>query len=311
MDISKPALSVIVASANAAGSIERCLTALSAQTIIGKMEIIFANCSTDGTAALIEEKFPSVRVVYVSPPGTIPRLRGHAMVEASGDLIALLDTYCRVGPDWAEKMVNAHRQHPEIPVIGGAVVLNECAVGASHPSRMVQWATFLWEYGAFVPPFDDGPSAELTGNNLAYKRSALPEAAALLSNGFWKTFYNANLKERGFILRGDPTLVATLHKPIALREFIISRYHHGRCFGGMRVATGRARRDGWWRALTIPIVPFLTFARQTRMLWPHQTLRPQFLRAAPLLFLFNLSWAWGELNGYVRGPGKSEEHLLY
>ena len=174
----------------------------------------------------------------------------------------------------------------------------------------MRWATFLCEYDAFVPPLAEGPTVELTGNNLAYKRAALGDMESLGLTGFWKTFFNKELRANGHQLWTDPSLIVRLQKPIPFLEFLRSRYHYGRCFGALRVAkAGRIER--WLRALTVPVLPALALFRQARRLWPKRQYRTKFVLTLPLLFLFHTNWALGELLGYLRGSGHSCEQQYY
>jgi glycosyltransferase involved in cell wall biosynthesis len=295
-----PKVSVVIASHNAVGVIADCLAALQRQQVRQMVEVIVADSSTDGTADLIRQRFPDVRLFQFSSPLTLPQLRGAAIAEAGGELIAILDPHCIVDEGWLEELLRLHAVRPE-PVIGGAVEL-ELAGGQT----MGRWATYLCEYSAFMPPLEEGAAVELTGNNIAYKRQALGNTAALRESGFWKTFFNRQLKTEGQQLWNAPSLVVKLRKPIPVAEFFRSRYHHGRCFAAMRF--GRPRP---LRAIGSPLLPFLALWRQARGFWPKHRHRAKFLAALPLLFLFHSSWAWGEFWGYLCGPGRSCNRLFY
>ena len=78
----------------------------------------------------------------------------------------------------------------------------------------------------------------------------------------------------------------------------------------MRVAVA-PQRERWLRALTAPLVPALALLRQARSFWPKRRHRTKFVMALPLLLIFHASWAWGELWGYLRGPGRSCSQLFY
>ncbi len=297
-------LSVVIASHNAAAVIEDCLLALQADAAGREVEIIVADSSTDGTAAAIRERFPGVTVLHFAEPLAIPYLRGAGIAASRGEVVALLDPYCIVCRGWVGEVVRVHAQRPE-PAVGGAV-----APDSEGEQCLMRWATYFSEYAGFVPPLREGPSAELTGNNIAYKRRAVEQSETLARTGFWKTFANWQLRATGQALWTAPSLVVTLRKPIPFPEFLHSRYHHGRCFAAMRVAGGR-RSARWLRALTAFLLPPVALWRQTRSVWPKRRYRTKFMMTMPLLFLFHVSWAWGELWGYLRGPGRSCEQLFF
>ncbi len=297
-------VSIVLASNNTAAVISDCLTALTAQVNGASVEIIVADSSSDHTAELVKSGFPGVRLLHFSEPLAVPLLRGAGIAEARGDIVAILDPYCIVGDNWLARLAKVHSERTEA-VIGGTVELADAA-----DQSIVSWATFLSEYDAFVPPVAAGPVSELTGNNLAYKRAVLGELEGLADAGFWKTFFNKGLRAKGYVLWTDPSLVVMVRKPIPFLEFFRSRYHHGRCFAAMRSAE-TTRIERWLRALTVPLLPALGLFRQTRRFWPKGRYRREFLLAAPLLCLFHVSWAWGELWGYLRGPGRSSSQLFY
>lgn len=300
----RPLVSVVIASHNASTTIEDCLLALQADAAGREIEVIVADSSTDGTVASIQERFPGVTVLRFSESLTIPLLRGAGIAAARGEIVALLDPYCIVREGWVSELVRLHGERPE-PVVGGAVALD-----GEEERHLVRWAIYFSEYAGFVRPLREGPSADLTGNNIAYKRRALEQSETLARTGFWKTFVNWRLRAAGQSLWTAPTLVVTLRKPIPFAEFLYSRYHHGRCFAAMRV-TGARRSTRWLRALTVPFVPLGALWRQTRSVWPKRRHRAKFMLVMPLLLLFHLSWAWGELWGYLRGPGRSCGQLFF
>ncbi len=297
-------LSVVIALHKDMGVLEPCLKHLLCQTVHRNVfEIIVVDGSSDlQTELLLSERFPDVRRIRAEHSETVPFLRGRGIAVARGEIIAILDPYCQPEPCWAENLFKAFAHYPE-PVIGGAVTLTEARRNVGG------WATFLSEYTAFIPPLRAGlTEGELTGNNLAYRSSVLGDRDTLVKEGFWKTFHNHKLKREGVHLRVEPSIVVALNKPIGVGDFFISRFYHGRAFGGMRT------RGGWerlLRALTILAVPPLTLVRLAQTIWPKRAVRRPFLAALPLMILFQYSWAAGEWCGYVFGRGRSHERLFY
>ena len=297
-------VSVVIATHNAAAVICECLSALCSQEGAGRAEIIVADGSMDGTAEMVRLRFPAVRVLHFAEGRTIPELRGAGIAAARGRIVALLDPFCIVGERWLPELLALHARRPE-PVIGGTVELR-----ASRAGGTAQWAAFFSEYIAFMPPVREGPAPDLAGGNIAYKRGALGDPAELAREGFWKPFVNARLKAEGQVLWIAPSLPVGLRKPVPFREFFRSRYHHGRCFGAMRAARA-TRVETCWRALTAPALPALALWRGARAMWSKGGRRLEFLMSLPLLLLLHGSWAWGELWGYLRGPGRSRGQLFY
>ncbi len=300
----RPRVSVVVAAHNPGEAITSCLTALQAQQGIDLTEIVVADSSSDSSVDVIRTRFPHVRLLHYSDPLTIPQLRGAAIAASRGEIIAIIDPHCIVPRGWLENLLEAHARRGE-PAIGGPVELAD-----GHDHTLVAWATYFCEYVAFMPPLEAGPSAELTGNNISYKRQALGETGTFARTGFWKTFVNRRLQANGHQLWTAPSLEVKLRKPIPFVEFFLSRYHHGRCYAAMRAAEA-SHGERWYHALTAPLLPFVALVRQAQSVWPKRRKRAEFVLAVPLLLLLHGSWAWGELWGYLRGPGRSCARLFY
>lgn len=303
-DAGSPKLSIIIAAHDPGPVIADCLAVLEAQNERHTAEIIVADSSSDGTADLIRERFPKVCLLHYADPISVPHLRGVAIAAARGEVIAILDPYCIVQDGWLTELLVLQARRPEL-VVGGAVEL-ECP----NDQNLVRWATYFCEYAAFMPPLREGPCGELTGNNIAYRRRALENGEALARLGFWKAFVNWRLQAAGHQLWSAPTLVVKLRKPIPFTKFLRSRYHHGRCHGGMRISEA-PQYQRWWRVLSVSLVPYLLLGRQLQSFWPKRRHRLKFVMTIPLLLLFHYGWAWGELWGYLRGPGRSCAQILH
>ena len=91
--------------------------------------------------------------------------------------------------------------------VGGAVENGVC-------DTVLDWATFLFEYSAFVPPIPSGPTLALPGMNVAYRRSRIAELdRAILLRGFWETTVHPLLSQKGYILYLSDE-IRILHKKI-------------------------------------------------------------------------------------------------
>jgi hypothetical protein len=127
---------------------------------------------------------------------------------------------------------------------------------------------------------------------------------------FWKTFANWEIERSGSVPWLAPEITVALNKPVPFLDFVRTRYHHGRCFGGMRV-----RHAPWsvrvWRAVSAPAIPWVLLWRWTRGFWPKRRHRLRFMLTVPAQLLLFSVWAWGEACGYLRGVGRSCEHLFY
>jgi glycosyltransferase involved in cell wall biosynthesis len=290
-------VSIVLAAHDAAGSIGRCLEALSRQDGLQDAEVIVASSSTDETDAIVQ-RFPFVRHLRFAEPLTVPELRGRAIAIARGGIVAVIDPYSIVGEGWLSALRRAHEERPEA-VIGGPVELADAGTRG-----LLEWALYINEYGMFLPPMASGPRDILPGSNVSYKRPALFDGDAPRYPAFWKTFAN---QQAGALWLAADVRVA-LDKPVPFSDFLRTRYHHGRCFAGMRV-TGLGER--LVRALTAPLLPAVFLWRWGSAYLARGRHRDKFFATLPLQVLLFGTWSWGELMGYLFGAGDSCRRLHY
>ena len=102
--------SVIIPSFGQKNYISKVLESLYDQNTEYDYEIIVVESSGDGTAELVREKFPSVRVIELEKrtfPGTA---RNFGIKAAQSDILLFTDTDCVVDRNWIQQMVAGQRQ---------------------------------------------------------------------------------------------------------------------------------------------------------------------------------------------------------
>lgn len=303
--MSRPRLSVVIGVHDAASVIAECLEALERQEGRELAEIIVADSSTDATPRIVRERFPRVTLIHVDEPLGLPQLRGKAIAAAAGDIIAIIDPYSIVDAGWMRATIEAHETNRHA-VVGGSVDLHEAC-----RRSLAQWTLYINEYGMFMPPIPSGENWILPGSNIAYKRAALFDASNRPRFAvFWKTFANWELEASGEPLLLVPAMRVRLRKPVPLFDYLRTRIDHGRCFGGMRVAS-QPTGVRLARAATCPLIPFVLLYRWGRAYVVKGHRLDIFILTLPLQLLLFGSWAVGECIGYLRGPGRSCGRLFY
>jgi glycosyltransferase involved in cell wall biosynthesis len=301
--VSSLPLSVIIAGSNAPEIIE-CLDALSPQVLPDVAEVIIADSSSDGTDEIVGRRFPRFKLLHFATPMNLPELRSKAIAVARGRIIAIIDAFSIVNPDWVEQVIRAHRERPNL-AIGGAVELYD-----AEKQDLRAWSVYINEYGMFMLPRETGEVDILPGSNISYKREALFTDFGPRQRVFWKTFVNKELEASGQPLWLDPKIVVRLRKPIPAGDFFRTRYDHGRCFAGMRAAKfGLLRRLA--HAFTFYLLPVVFLWRWGSKYWVKRRYRSKLILTLPLQILFFGSWSVGEFVGYLRGPGNSCRVLYY
>ncbi len=300
----KLALSVVIATHDALQVVEACLDALVMQSGAVNFEIIVADSSIDGTDQLIRARFPGVTLLHFDEPLTVPQLRGRAIAACRGPIIAVIDPFSIVAPDWTEAVVHAHALGDH-PVVGGSVEMSALA-----KRSLSSWALYFNEYGLFMPPVRAGITDLVPGSNVSYKRHVLFDGEQARYPVFWKTFVNWQARDRSGSMWLDPAIRVELFKPIPFTDFLRSRFEHGRCFAAMRVA-GSGRLNRVFRVVTAPLVPAVLFARWTRGIWAKRRRRETYLLTIPLQVLLFVFWGLGEMVGYAAGEGCACQRLHY
>ena len=171
------------------------LEALRVQSASPPYEVIIADRRLDAVSEIIRSQYPEVRVLPCAVGTSLPELRTLAFESSRGEFIVITEDHCVPPKNWLASILETFKIAPEGTVaIGGAVENGVC-------DSVLDWATFLFEYSAFVPPIHSGPTLALPGMNVAYRRSCIAKVdRAMLLRGFWETTVHPLLSQKGFIL---------------------------------------------------------------------------------------------------------------
>jgi glycosyltransferase involved in cell wall biosynthesis len=122
-----PDISVIIATYNRAGPLERVLESLVRQKVDGfTYEILVAdNNSKDDTQEVVRrfsDRYARVHIEYIFVPEQgIAYARNAGVVGARAPLVAYIDDDVEAADNWLACMVRAFAEHPEVACIGGRV----------------------------------------------------------------------------------------------------------------------------------------------------------------------------------------------
>ncbi len=274
-------LSVIVAVQQPSAA--ACLESLYAQST--PLEIIVV----DGVGQVADA--PTIRLIR-QIGASLPQLLASGIDAATGDIIAMTEAHVTFPAGWAEAVLSAH-EHLSSPVIGGLVLAGESL-------SAWDWGLYCVDYAAFMPPLIDGETDVLPGNNLSFKRAVL-DRAQFQERGFWKTFFCQQLQREGVMLHLSSQIVATYQRRIGVMALIQRRWHHGRCFGGMRPLAPMNRLRlivlGW----ALPVLLFVRLLNGIR----GKAGAALVIRALPSIIVGLAAWSAGEWWGTVFGTGES------
>jgi hypothetical protein len=279
-----PAVSVVVGASAPGPSLEACLSALAPQSDGAEVLV----CVAEPSPAELRERFPWAR--FVERPGAlVPELWRDGIDESGGDIVALTIAQMTPAPDWIEKV---RAEHARFDVVGGAIE------PAASGLRLVDWAEYFCRYARDMLPFAGRESVDLPGDNAAYKRRLLQGRRELYRDGFWEPEVHAAVAAEGVVCWHSPELVVHQGRSFGWRAFMRQRLAHGREFGRTRGAD-LGRMQNIVAVLRAPLVPFLMTLRVLRQVIARRRLRLRALAALPLLFSFNVAWAYAEARGHL------------
>jgi GT2 family glycosyltransferase len=136
---------VVIPSWNGAHFLGECLASLLAQTHPAEI-VVVDNGSTDGTAELVRERFPSVTHLRLdSNHGFAGAVNaGIAPALASGvDYVALFNNDAVAEPDWLERLIACAETHPEAGIVTSKLLLSD---GVHIDSTGDFYSSWGWAY---------------------------------------------------------------------------------------------------------------------------------------------------------------------
>ncbi len=290
-----PKFSVIIASVNGLPTIAECLKSIENQECRHDAEIIVVDSTTDGTAEHIRENFPKVKLIKSAGKVGVPELRAIGMKAAGGDFLIVTEDHCIAPANWFSEFQTAHEKG--YAVIGGAIE-NGCQ------RRLIDWATFLCEYSAFMPPIAAGETEFVAGNNVSYKRTVIEQIPDDIKTNYWEYFLQAELRRKNINFLAVPSIVVNHKKEFDFFYFLSQRFHYSRSFAAMRRRKSSVAQQIFY-LFYAPIAPFHLTWRIVQNVRRKKRNRRELLLSLPMLFIFMLVYAFGEFIGQIFGGGNS------
>ena len=284
------------------GRILETLDAIASQQASFAFEIIIADRRNGEISQTLLQRFPNIHLLTCNVGTPLPKLLALALDHAAGDYIVVTEDHCLPPENWLEAFERAFREASEdVAAVGGAV-----ENGLTRSA--LDWATFLCEYGGFLPPVPEGPAASLPGMNIAYRRSALQSIdRSLLVKGFWETTIHPVLRRGGWKLYSTNRVMLRHCKKFSFGHFIRQRFAYSRYYAGLRFPPEQIWRRIAAFCLSV-ILPAMLLGRLGRRAWT-RTPPLALLAALPALVVFVTVWAVGEMVGYLRGAGDAMARL--
>ena len=129
----EPLVSVVIVNWNGRQYLEPCLTAVAAQEGVDAETILVDNGSTDGSVALVRERFPWVRVVALNENRGFAGGNNSGVREARGRYVALLNNDTVPEPGWLGALLRGRED-------GGANALASSRIVYIHDPHVIDSA---------------------------------------------------------------------------------------------------------------------------------------------------------------------------
>ena len=287
-------LSVVIAAWNGASLLRDCLLSLEKQIETGGAEVIVVSNFETGISES-KKRFPFAKHIVLSEKTTVPELRARGILDARGEIVALLEDLCTFDCNWRKEIEKAY-ENP-YSIVGGTV---ENFSGATA----LDWAVYLYDYGKYMLPVTSGVTDTLSGMNVSYKRELLDLLSDNYENGFFEFFIHEELKRRGHQLYLMSSAVIFHNKNYNLKRISVQFYHQARSFAARRVVSfPLSKRFSFLLAsLTLPILLPTRVVLRTVNKGRHFK---ELIKSVPFLLILMSVWAFGEFCGYLSGEGSS------
>ncbi|SLN75920.1 glycosyltransferase [Ruegeria meonggei] len=289
-----PDLSIIIPSVNSYDDLRSCLTALSAQQS-AVLEVIVVDRIGDTVRKAVQCDFPDSLILPVAADTTIPAMRAIGIAAATAPAVAVIEDHVIVPPDWAPRMLDALAEGHD--VVGGAIE-------NAATETWIDWAAFLCEYSASLPPLPAGPSGGVPGNNVIYRKVVLDRYGDILAQHKWENHLHDAMKADGITLIMRPDIVVGHKMHYTFWLYFSQRFLYSRSYAGARVSGAPLPRRLAMGTAAFALPPLMFYRTVQRIMSKGKHIG-HLVKSLPLLVPFCLSWGAGEVAGYWFGPGNA------
>ena len=295
-----PEASVVVASFSSAKALAKCLASLAVAAPAA--EIIVATCLDEGEISDVKASYPSVLFIGLHDDPDeqsllmletrVFRLRSQGLKLAQGEIVAMIEDHCEVCADWLINMENAIKAGHHI--VGGPV---QCSV---EPG-LFEYALYLSEYAAMMPPFPIKPINYISAVNSAYTRRSLIACQHVWRDGFYDNEVHDALIALGATYQLVASSTVKTELPFSPRQAVIHLFSGAMRYGSQRVGQKWSIKRAVRMVATIfvPLVLMFRIFNIVRIRCPENLIK--FMLSVPWLSVLLFAWGAGEFFGVLKG----------
>jgi N-acetylglucosaminyl-diphospho-decaprenol L-rhamnosyltransferase len=137
-------LSIVIVSWNTRDLLAQCLASVYVCPPVGEFEVLVVdNASSDGSAQMVQEQFPQVRLFQNAKNVGFARANNQALAHCQGHYVLLLNSDTQVPPGSVEKTVQFMDEHPRAGIAGVRILNPDGTFQASYTPFPTLWREFL------------------------------------------------------------------------------------------------------------------------------------------------------------------------
>ena len=294
-------ITIIIPSYNSGMNLVSCIQSLKSQKIRDvDYDIIVVDSSTDGTPDLVKAKFPDLKIMHSSIRLLPGGARNLGIKQASGKLIAFIDSDCIAERDWLDNLVKVIKRL-DCDVLGGAIK----TLTAYHVFGAV---SYLTEFSEFMPGRPVEKAGFIPTCNMICKKDIFDKAGMFLDDrlsGEDKIF-GEKVWETGGAIYFCPTAIIWHNDRKNFTAFIKHQVSLG-------FASAEARREKKMEGailLKLPfLIPFIPFIRLFRLFYRlvrYQESRYFIFACLNIFLIFSAYCVW--TFGFIKGVLHKEKN---
>jgi len=283
-------VTVIVPCYQSERTIRQCLTAIINQQTSVKFDVIVVDSSSDQTAQIVENEFPSVRLIHLKQRTFAGAARNIGIRATRATFCLMIDSDCIAEPDLIERAVARHGE-AEYAAVGGSLA-------NGTPDSVSGSIGYLIEFKEFMPTTPLRLEKGVPTANIMYRREML-ERFGGFDDDMWLAediLLNWKMTQAGERILFDPAIRVTHLNRTGWRQVLWYQIDLGRLSAEARQRGGLPGGILLKYPPLILLMPFMRlrrafvwFARYDRQVfWRFLLIWPMYLLAASF-------WSWGFL----------------
>lgn len=137
-------LSIVIVNWNEKDFLVQCLESLLNQNVKGKFEIIVVdNASTDGSQYIVQERFPSVKLICNDSNLGFAKANNMGIKQSSGNYICLINSDIVTIRDCLKDMMDYMNRHPAVGMLGPRILNPDMTLQPSCMGFPTLWNIFF------------------------------------------------------------------------------------------------------------------------------------------------------------------------